>query len=505
MYLNINFFYFESLIKINFFWLIFCFFLLLILYYFSVSSNNFIFNKQNNIFIKIKFFLTFFLLVSFFILILSIYVYLINMSEFLSLILTNQNYYIPKYLFFLNFLSLNIFKIYLSIDLFGLILLFLAYVVGFISLIVLDNKLYFNNLKYYFIFNLFLIIVYFYTTTSNYILFFFFYEFLLLPSFLFVYYISPSRRAIQASIYFVIWTQIGSILVLIVISYFLIFSNTTNFYALKLHTFSELETYILYLLLFLGFGFKIPIWPFHYWLTKTHVEAPSGFSIYLSGFLVKSALFGFYKLSNIFAIQIDTFFFSLICILGVLDSSLKMWGQTDLKKLVAYGTIQEMNLIFIVFIWGDSKAIVSGFIFTIVHAFLSALMFFLVDCIYRRYESRSIIEVNGILQHTPNLGLNIIFMIIFFSGLPGTLKFVVEFFIFSGLLEISFTVCAITLFIANVLGLIGFCKSWFNVLFGINLKVRKNQVLDLTKKEIFILLFIFLFLLFFSFFPYLIF
>ena len=335
--------------------------------------------------------------------------------------------------------------------------------------------------------------------------FFFFYEFLLLPSFLFVYYISPSRRAIQASIYFVIWTQIGSVLVLIVISYFLIFSNTTNFYALKLYTFTELETYVLYLLLFFGFGFKIPIWPFHYWLTKTHVEAPSGFSIYLSGFLVKSALFGFYKLSNIFSIQIDTFFFSLICILGILDSSLKMWGQTDLKKLVAYGTIQEMNLIFIVFIWGDSKAIISGFIFTIVHALLSALMFFLVDCIYRRYESRSIIEVNGILQHTPNLGLNIVFMIIFFSGLPGTLKFVVEFFIFSGLIEISFTLCAITLFVANVLGLIGFCKSWFNVLFGVNLKIRKSPILDLTKKELFLLFFIFFFLFFFSFFPYLIF
>ncbi len=335
--------------------------------------------------------------------------------------------------------------------------------------------------------------------------FFFFYESLLLPSFLFVYYVSPSRRAIQASIYFVIWTQIGSILVLVVISYFLSVTNTTNFYALKLYNFSELETYVLFFLLFLGFGFKIPIWPFHYWLTKTHVEAPSGFSVYLSGFLVKSALFGFYKFSNIFSIQIDTILFSLICILGVLDASLKMWGQTDLKKLVAYGTIQEMNLIFLVFLWGDSKAIIGGIIFTVVHAFLSALMFFLVDCIYRRYESRSVIEVNGILQHTPNLGLSIIFMIIFFSGLPGTLKFIVEFFIFNGLIEISFSMCALVLFVANVLGLIGFCKPWFNVLFGINLKLRKAIILDLTKKELFILVFIFSGLLFFSFFPYIIF
>lgn len=71
--------------------------------------------------------------------------------------------------------------------------------------------------------------------------------------------------------------------------------------------------------------------------------------MYLSGFLVKSAIYGFYKVSNIIGNEIDTFIFSTICIIGVVDASLKMWGQTDLKKLVAYGTIQEMNLIFLVF------------------------------------------------------------------------------------------------------------------------------------------------------------
>jgi NADH:ubiquinone oxidoreductase subunit 4 (subunit M) len=96
-------------------------------------------------------------------------------------------------------------------------------------------------------------------------------------------------------------------------------------------------------------------------------------------------------------------------------------------------------------------------------------------------------------------------MIIFFSGLPGTLKFIVEFFIFCGLMEISFTMCALILGIANIFGLIGFCKSWFNVLFGINLKLRKKNILDLTKKELFILLFIFFCLFFFTFFPYFIF
>jgi NADH:ubiquinone oxidoreductase subunit 4 (subunit M) len=59
-------------------------------------------------------------------------------------------------------------------------------------------------------------------------------------------------------------------------------------------------------------------------LTKTHVEAASGFSIYLSGFLVKSALYGFYKLANSLGGSIDTTVYTVIAMLGIIDASLKM-------------------------------------------------------------------------------------------------------------------------------------------------------------------------------------
>ena len=474
-------------------------FLSLILFYFYNFNNNFLFYKNINIYFYLKFFLNFSLLISFFIHLVVIILYLNYMNFSGNNILFNS-VLIPNFIVNLNKISFLNVNLYLTVDFFGLLLLFLAYSVGFFSILTLDTRLYYNNIKYIFTFNIFLIIVYLYTSVSNYLIFFFLYECLLIPSFLFVFFVSPSRRAIQASIYFVIWTQVGSILVLLVVSYFLSITNNVTFYSLKNFNFSFYEVYFLYLGLFLGFGFKVPIWPFHYWLTKTHVESPSGFSVYLSGFLVKSALFGFYKFTNVFCSYIDTTLFSLICILGVLDSSLKMWGQTDLKKLVAYGTIQEMNLIYLVFTWGDSKAIVAGILFTVVHAFLSALMFFIVDCIYRRYLSRSIIELNGILNITPNLGLSIIFMLIFFAGLPGTIKFIVEFYIFSGFMEISISLCFILMFVANVFGLIGFSKCWFNALFGVYLKGKSNVILDLTLKEFLIIFSTLLFLFLFSFF-----
>ena len=398
------------------------------------------------------------------------------------------------------YLNLFLFWFEFSVDFFGLILLFLGYFVGILSLLALDNRLFWKNIKYLFALNAFIIIVYFYVFSTNLLLFFLFYEFLLIPSFLIVYFVSPSRRAIQASLYFLIWTQIGSFLVLVVIAYLVSVVGSSDFSSIKLYNFSYKESFLVYLFLFLGFGFKVPLWPFHYWLTKTHVEAPAGFSMYLSGFLVKSAVYGFYKITNLLGNDINTTIFSTICIIGIVDSSLKMWGQTDLKKLVAYGTIQEMNLIFLTFCWGDSNAILGGILFSATHGALSALMFYIVDCLQRRFNSRNVVEISGVLQITPMLGIAIITMCVLYAGLPGTLKFTCEFYIFCGLFELTPALTLFLFFVANVLGLIGFSKCWFDAVFGMSLKNHKLAPFDLNTKELYIIYisisFLFLFVFF---------
>ena len=125
---------------------------------------------------------------------------------------------------------------------------------------------------------------------------------------------------------------------------------------------------------------------FHYWLTKTHVEAPGSFSMYLSGFLVKTALYGFYQLSLLIDHPMDTVPFICIAVMGICDASFKMWCQTDLKKIVAFCTVQEMNLIYIAFLYGNTTMMIVGVLFCFMHAILSSLMFFLVDCIQKRYR-----------------------------------------------------------------------------------------------------------------------
>lgn len=69
--------------------------------------------------------------------------------------------------------------------------------------------------------------------------------------------------------------------------------------------------------------------------------------MYLSGFLVKTALYGFYKYTSILGIGINTTLFVVIASIGIVDASIKMFSQVDLKKLVAFCTVQEMNMIYL--------------------------------------------------------------------------------------------------------------------------------------------------------------
>lgn len=497
----ISFFKFFS--TINFYFILISLLFLSVVFYFT-EYNFLVFYKKNHVVKKyIRFLLLVQILISFFFFLFSFFSYLYVLYTHSNLYI-NHNYYFPKLYSFLDldFYFFNLFSTSLnfSIDFFGYSLIFLAYTVGLISLSILDTRIYWKNIKYLYTFNIFVLVVYFYASVSNLLLFFFFYEALLLPSFLFVYFISPSKRAVQASIYFIIWTQIGSVLVLIVFSYLTIVLNVYNFFSLKFVILSNIEAFFLYFLLFLGFGFKVPIWPFHYWLTKTHVEAPSGFSIYLSGFLVKSALFGFYKISSSFLVNVDTTIFLVLCFFSVFDSSLKMWGQTDLKKIAAYGTIQEMNLIYMALVLGDVFSIYCAVLFVLTHAYLSAFMFFMVDCIYKRFHTRSIVSINGIFSLCPNLAISILVMLVCFSGLPGTVKYTVEFLLFGGLMEYSLLFCFLIMVTANILGLIGFSKNWFNAIFGLKIKKVTYAVLDLTAKELLIVCILVFFLFYFSFF-----
>jgi NADH-quinone oxidoreductase subunit M len=170
-------------------------------------------------------------------------------------------------------------------------------------------------------------------------------------------------------------------------------------------------------------------------------------------------LYGFFKITNLLSYEGGTSFYAAIAVIGVVDASLKLWGQSDVKKIVAYCTVQEMNLIFLLFLMGDVNSVTCGAVFSVAHAFLSSLMFFLVDCVYRRCHTRSVLAVHGLLQQTPNLATAIIVMCVLYAGLPGTLKFTCEINLLTSLTENGLSATLLILSSANFLGVIGLSKN----------------------------------------------
>lgn len=355
---------------------------------------------------------------------------------------------------------------YSYVNIVGVLVIYLCYLVGIVSLVVLGDRFWTNTKGLPLSFLYFPLVVSLLCSVKSLFALFLSYELLLLPSLYVVYRSCYTRRAQQANIYFFVWTQLGSLLVLCPVLYLVFVYGSTTITTLAKIQFTANEVWFLYLFFFFGFGVKVPVWPLQYWLVKIHVEAPSGFSIFLSGFLVKSGIYCFFLATSIINPRGVYIFSIFFCILGILDSSLKFWGQEDIKKLIAYATVQEMNIIYLLFNLGSSEAYGVGCVFLLAHGVLSSLLFFIVECVYRRTKTRSVSKMSGLGVLFPNLGVAVWAMLILFLGFPGTMKFYVEFkFI---MLTVQWDVCLsfLCIFVLVFVGSVGFARCWFQILYG---------------------------------------
>ena len=183
------------------------------------------------------------------------------------------------------------------------------------------------------------------------------------------------------------WTQFGAIFLIFSFLYLFLITNTADFFLLNNFTFNLFDVNLLLLLWLIGFGVKIPIWPFYNWLPKAHVEASTNFSIFLSGVLVKFAFFGFFKCLLIIQLESTLYHIIPFLLLGIIDSVFKLFYQIDLKKLIAYTTVVEMHWLFLSLITGQTFLYLATFSMLISHALISTNSFLLVDSINRRFKT----------------------------------------------------------------------------------------------------------------------
>ena len=320
--------------------------------------------------------------------------------------------------------------------------------------------------------------------TTSLLVFFFAYEMLLIPSFFILYNFAKTRKCVEAAYLMFFWTQFGALFLIFAFVYLFQTSGSHSFEVINLLYFSTYELNFLFFCIIFGFGVKLPIWPFYGWLPKAHVEASTNFSIFLSGVLVKFAFFALLRCLLTLQLEPTAYLVYPFLTIGVIDASLKLFYQIDLKKLVAYSTVVEMHWLTICVISGQSALMLASFCMLISHALLSTNSFLLVDAVGRRFKTRLITEINGLNFLCPKLFIISLLNLLIFLGFPGSIMFVAEILFFSFFFDLY---PLLSLWFVLILYLITptmFFRSWTNVLFGMSVYLLRVLPLDLGLKEL---------------------
>jgi NADH-quinone oxidoreductase subunit M len=292
-------------------------------------------------------------------------------------------------------------------------------------------------------------------TAQNFILWFFFYELSLIPSFLLIKVWGGNGRNYAAWKFF-LYTFIGSVAMLL--GFLLVYNNkgTFDFAALtqmaQAKPLQEPIAWLAFAGIFLGLAVKVPIFPFHTWLPDTYAAAPTGVTMALTGALSKMGVYGFIRLLlPTFPAQAHRLapWLLTLAVISILVGSLAAWMQRDLKRLVAYLSINHLGycmlavfaVTFTTSVATDDRQAALGGAFAQIfnHGLTAATFFYWVGLLEQRRGRRGVEDFGGLMQRAP-LFCGWMSITIFSSlGLPGLNSFISEFLIFKGSFALATT------------------------------------------------------------------
>lgn len=331
------------------------------------------------------------------------------------------------------------------------------------------------------------------------ILFYIFWEAMLIPMY-FIIGVWGSGERIKSAMKFVIFTMVGSFLMLVAILVVFNISALRTFDLIKLSTDENIvqlgrdAQLWLFWAFFLAFAIKVPLFPLHTWLPDAHTDAPTAGSVILAGVLLKLGTYGIIRFCfPLFplAAYVSAPLIITLALIGIIYASWLATIQRDVKRLVAYSSISHLGLVVLGLFAFTPNGATGAVLQMVNHGLATGALFLIVGMLYERRHTRRISEYGGIIKVMPLLG--VIFWIVTFSsiGLPPLNGFVGEFLILLGVFEKNTS----THFAAGIIAASGVIWSaiymlWMfqRVMLGKITKPDNESLKDLDQRELLVLI-----------------
>jgi NADH-quinone oxidoreductase subunit M len=289
-------------------------------------------------------------------------------------------------------------------------------------------------------------------------LFYIFWEIVLVPMYLIIGIWGGANR-IYATIKFVLYTLVGSLLMLVAIVATAFAYQEANggswvgaFDLLALRDFAATAGFAsalqlgAFLAFFLAFAIKVPMFPFHTWLPDAHTEAPTAGSVILAGVMLKLGAYGFIRFALPLYPDAGVTFAPAIIVLSliaIIYGAVVAMVQPDLKRLVAYSSVSHMGFVTLGIFVFTEQGVQGAILQMINHGLITGGLFLLVGVIYERTHDRTIAKMSGLAGRTPVYAAMFGFFVFASAGLPGLSGFVGEFLTLVGTFAVSPVAAAI--------------------------------------------------------------